>query len=310
MAVFEQRQVGPMSPVTHNGGQPPQSVAPTNAAVLYNGSPVRQDWGVQAGPPAAHFVPRHGYGVAQGSAQPVYHGMPVDLALARLINQENAADQQAYQASMAGARNTQLMQAQNNPETYRIAQEYIKSGMPAHKAQQLALTNVMAANGDYLGLGASLPASQQAIDEFSGTNAQLGALFGISSPEVSSGGAFNIKAGNPVRGFTVNPDGTADVYTSNGTVTGVKGSNLGTAVGFGTQGPLAKPLQMTSVTAQQLGNGTSPIYKKQASTEFNDRAVAKDALDYIHKFDKKAEDEKKKSNGLNTGVGNLYGVGE
>lgn len=55
-----------------------------------------------------------GMRVAPGSSQPVYHGMPVDLALARLINQENALDQQAYQASSV-ARNTQLIQAQNDP---------------------------------------------------------------------------------------------------------------------------------------------------------------------------------------------------
>lgn len=333
MAFINQRQLGPMSSIPANTIQG-RSVGQIQAV-----PPVRQDWGIRETLPAAHHVPRKGYGVAHGAGEPVYHGMPVDLALARLIHQENAADQQAYQASMAGNRNTQLIQAQNDPETYQVAQEYIKAGLPAPQALHLAVTNHAASNGNYLGLGASLPASQKAIDDFSGTRTQLGALFGISAPEVSSGGAFNIKSGNPVRGFTVNADGTADVNTSNGTVKGVKGTNLGTAVGFGTPGPLAKPLQMTAVTAQQLANGTHPIYKKQSSGMFNDRyitkdalgyinqydkttngsltgggdindrTVARDALDYIYKYDKEVEDQKK-NGGLNLGVGNLYGVGE
>lgn len=68
-----------------------------------------------------------------------------------------------------------------------------------------------------------------------------------------------------MRGFTVNADGTAGVRTSNGTVKGVKTQISRYGGWVGTQGPLAKPLQMTAVTAQQLANGTHPIYKKQYS---------------------------------------------
>lgn len=266
MGVYDQRHVSQMS-------QPKQSpteqlvvydTSPMNGATpLYTGAPIQHEWGINAGAPMYEHVPKRGYGVAHGADQAVYHGMPVNLAMARLINQENAADQQAYQASMAGARNTQLIQAQNNPETYRIAKEYIASGVPAHQAVSLAMTQVTAGNGDYLGLGATLPVAQQAVDQLSGNNLQLGTLFGISSPSISSGGTFNIQSSAPVRGMRVSADGTASLDTSLGQIDGVNGNQVGTAVGWGTTGAFNAPIQSTMAQATSVANGTNPAIAKQ-----------------------------------------------
>lgn len=266
MGIFDQRPSGPMSPIEQLPTEQPvvYDTSPMNGATpLYAGAPIQQEWGINAGAPVYEHVPQPGYGVAHGAGQRVYHGMPISLAMARLINQENAADQQAYQASMAGARNTQLIQAQNNPETYRIAQEYIASGVPAHQAVSLAMTQVTAGNGDYLGLGATLPVAQQAIDQLSGNNLQLGTLFGISSPSISSGGAFNIQSSNPVRGMRVSPDGTASLDTSLGQIDGVNGNQVGTAVGWGSTGAFNAPIQSTMTQATGIANGANPAVTKQ-----------------------------------------------
>ena len=67
-----------------------------------------------------------------------------------------------------------------NPTTYVAAQQIMRqTGMPADKALHVAMTRKLASNGHYLGLGASLPASQQAVVRLNSRDFELATMFGL-----------------------------------------------------------------------------------------------------------------------------------
>lgn len=196
--------------------------------------------------------------ITEASKQAFLPGAPINMALARVLMNENAKDQQAYAASMGGARNHQLIASQNDPQTYAIAQYFMAKGMPADKALHSAMTQRLAQQGNYLGLGASLPAAQRALDETNNSDAALAMMFGVPYTGQATGGAYNISP-TGIRSFTVNDDGTASVSTHNGVVEGVSGPTASTGLAFANRNPASQWMLNTLM-------GGSPGYRYSAIT--------------------------------------------
>lgn len=210
--------------ITYSTPPKPNSMLHPLAAKMFN-----VDYGQRVGytPPQE----QQGRFITEASKQAFVPGAPIDLALTNLLLNDNARRQQAYAASMAGARNHQLIEAQNDPYTYELAKMFMADGMPADKALHSAMTQYLAQRGNYLGLGASLPAAQKALDETNNRDAALALLFGLPYRGYQTGGAYNIRP-TGVYSYSLNDDGTASVRYNQGVANGVTGWTLANAMGL------------------------------------------------------------------------------
>lgn len=115
---------------------------------------------------------------------------------------------------MSTQRTNELMSAQNNPATYALAQKLASQNLPADQALHLAMTQTLANNGQYLGLGASLPYAQKAMDNLNNYEGELAVMFGVPWEAKSSGGAYNIGS-HGLRGYQSHDDGTHSIRVNN-----------------------------------------------------------------------------------------------
>lgn len=245
-ATVERTKAGPPAQSASKPQQAASKPQQTTAAVppqpigVMQQSP-EQVFNIDTGQVRGYIPPEEQPGrfITDASKQAFLPGAPINMALARVLMNENAKDQQAYAASMGGARNHQLIASQNDPRTYAIAQQFMAKGMPADKALHSAMTQRLAQQGDYLGLGASLPAAQRALDETNNGDAALAMMFGVPYVGQSTGGAYNISP-TGIRSFTVNDDGTASVSTHNGLVEGLSGPTASTGLAFANRSPASQ----------------------------------------------------------------------
>lgn len=225
-------------------------------------------------------VEQDGRFITDASKQAFLPGAPINMALARVLMNENARDQQAYAASMGGARQHQLIASQNDPQTYAIAQQFMANGMPADRALHSAMTQRLAQQGNYLGLGASLPAAQRALDETNNSDAALAMMFGVPYTGQATGGSYNISP-TGIRSFTVNNDGTASVSTHNGVVEGMSGPTASTALAFANRNPASQWMLNTLAGGSPgqrysaASNGTPAQISSKADQAIKDAAKRK-----------------------------------
>lgn len=210
--------------VTYSTPPKPKSMLHPLAAKMFN---VDYGQGVGYTPPQE----QQGRFITEASKQAFVPGAPIDLALTTMLLNDNATRQQTYAASMGGARNRQLIEAQNDPYTYELAKLFMADGMPADKALHSAMTQYLAQRGNYLGLGASLPAAQKALDETNNRDAALALLFGLPYQGYQTGGAYNIRP-TGVYSYSLNDDGTASARYNQGVANGVTGWTLSNAIGL------------------------------------------------------------------------------
>lgn len=248
--------------VTYSTPPKPKSMLHPLAAKMFN---VDYGQGVGYTPPQE----QQGRFITEASKQAFVPGAPIDLALTTMLLNDNATRQQAYAASMGGARNRQLIEAQNDPYTYELAKLFMADGMPADKALHSAMTQYLAQRGNYLGLGASLPAAQKALDETNNRDAALALLFGLPYQGYQTGGAYNIRP-TGVYSYSLNDDGTASARYNQGVANGVTGWTLANAIGLLNPGsPTANMINTLFGGAGRGGNTRS----NSTSVRVNEKPV-------------------------------------
>lgn len=126
--------------------------------------------------------------------------------------------EQSQAANLQGEATAGLMQVQADPETHRLAQEYMQSGM-ALNAQE-ALNLATAEQAQRMGIwGAAANAytpAQQGLDNAQTRNTAAGMYYGADTPNMISANGFRAHAG--LNGVTFNSDGTVNVVAPNGQV--------------------------------------------------------------------------------------------
>ena len=126
--------------------------------------------------------------------------------------------EQSQAANLQGEATTGLMQVQADPETHRLAQEYMQSGM-ALNAQE-ALNLATAEQAQRMGIwGAAANAyapAQQGLDNAQMRNTAAGMYYGADIPNMVSANGFRAHTG--LNGVTFNGDGTVNVVAPNGQV--------------------------------------------------------------------------------------------
>lgn len=126
--------------------------------------------------------------------------------------------EQSQAANLQGEATAGLMQVQADPETHRLAQEYMQSGM-ALNAQE-ALNLATAEQAQRMGIwGAAANAyapAQQGLDNAQTRNTAAGMYYGADTPNMVSANGFRAHAG--LNGVTFNSDGTVNVVAPNGQV--------------------------------------------------------------------------------------------
>jgi len=126
--------------------------------------------------------------------------------------------EQSQAANLQGEATAVLMQVQADPETHRLAQEYMQSGM-ALNAQE-ALNLATAEQAQRMGIwGAAANAyapAQQGLDNAQTRNTAAGMYYGADTPNMVSANGFRAHAG--LNGVTFNSDGTVNVVAPNGQV--------------------------------------------------------------------------------------------
>lgn len=126
--------------------------------------------------------------------------------------------EQSQAANLQGEATSGLMQVQADPETHRLAQEYMQSGM-ALNAQE-ALNLATAEQAQRMGIwGAAANAyapAQQGLDNAQTRNTAAGMYYGADTPNMVSANGFRAHTG--LNGVTFNSDGTVNVVAPNGQV--------------------------------------------------------------------------------------------
>ena len=126
--------------------------------------------------------------------------------------------EQSRAANLQGEATAGLMQVQADPETHRLAQEYMQSGM-ALNAQE-ALNLATAEQAQRMGIwGAAANAyapAQQGLDNAQTRNTAAGMYYGADTPNMVSANGFRAHTG--LNGVTFNSDGTVNVVAPNGQV--------------------------------------------------------------------------------------------
>lgn len=197
----------------------------TPTSILPVGQINPQAWGVD---PSSFGVVnvRPGYDVVESAKHPIRPGGMISQLQAKYLADLNTENINSQSASLAAARQHQLMQSQNDPATYQTAQAIMRAtGMSADKALHVAMTQQLASNGNFLGLGASLPATQQAVNDINNRDFELANLFGLPQwNSQSTGGAFNVGSS----GFTGynSKDGKTSLVYGNKVVNGLDGNEL------------------------------------------------------------------------------------
>ena len=146
--------------------------------------------------------------------------------------------EQSQAANLQGEATAGLMQVQADPETHRLAQEYMQSGM-ALNAQE-ALNLATAEQAQRMGIwGAAANAyapAQQGLDNAQTRNTAAGMYYGADTPNMVSANGFRAHTG--LNGVTFNSDGTVNVVAPNGQV--IKGVSADRAMaGVATGSPQA-----------------------------------------------------------------------
>lgn len=169
--------------------------------------------------------------------------------------------EQSRAANLQGEATAGLMQVQADPETHRLAQEYMQSGM-ALNAQE-ALNLATAEQAQRMGIwGAAANAyapMQQGLDNAQARNTAAGVYYGADTPYVTSANGFGAHTG--MNGVTFNENGTVNVVAPNGQViTGVDPNRAMAVVASGSpQGAAAARLNSATAMNRYLngsyGNG-------------------------------------------------------
>lgn len=191
----------------YQGGLPPQTQQvqqPVTNQPVYQG---------QYAPPG--YVPpqvREGYDIVGSAKDPILPGQPISRAVARAMYRRQAETNQAYNQMMSSARTAQVTDSMNNPDTYRLAQELATQGLPADQAMYMAMAQVNAANQNWLGLGATIPAAQKGLSDLNNYNMGTAMMFGVPFEQTVVRGPYNFNNPNV---YSIDPNGT--VTTSAGT---------------------------------------------------------------------------------------------
>lgn len=161
------------------------------------------------------YVPppvRDGYDMVGSAKDTILPGQPISRAVAREMYRNQAETNQLYNQMMSSARTAQVADAMNSPDTYRLAQELATQGLPADQAMYMAMAQVNAANQNWLGLGATIPAAQKGLSELNDYNMGTAMMFGVPFEQTVVRGPYNFN--NP-HVYSIDPNGT--VTTSAGT---------------------------------------------------------------------------------------------
>lgn len=126
--------------------------------------------------------------------------------------------EQSQAANLQGEATAGLMQVQADPETHRLAQEYMQSGMALNAQEALNLaTAEQAQRMGIWGVAANAYApAQQGLDNAQTRNSAAGMYYGADTPNMVSANGFRAHTG--LNGVTFNSDGTVNVVAPNGQV--------------------------------------------------------------------------------------------
>lgn len=131
--------------------------------------------------------------------------------------------EQSRAADLQGEAIAGLMQVQADPETHRLAQEYMQSGMALNAQEALNLATVEQAQrmGIWGAAANAYAPMQQGLDNAQTRNTAAGAYYGADMPSMVSANGYGARTG--LNGVTFNRDtGTMNVVGPNGQViTGV-----------------------------------------------------------------------------------------
>ena len=164
--------------------------------------------------------------------------------------------EQSRAANLQGEATAGLMQVQADPETHRLAQEYMQSGM-ALNAQE-ALNLATAEQAQRMGIwGATANAyapAQQGLDNAQTRNSAAGMYYGADTPNMVSANGFRAHTG--LNGVTFNSDGTVNVVAPNGQViNGVSADRAMAAVAGGSPQAAAAARLNTATSFNRAYNG-------------------------------------------------------
>ena len=164
--------------------------------------------------------------------------------------------EQSQAANLQGEATAGLMQVQADPETHRLAQEYMQSGM-ALNAQE-ALNLATAEQAQRMGIwGAAANAyapAQQGLDNAQTRNTAAGMYYGADTPNMVSANGFRAHTG--LNGVTFNSDGTVNVVAPNGQVVkGISADRAMAAVAGGSPQAAAAARLKTATSFNRADNG-------------------------------------------------------
>ena len=164
--------------------------------------------------------------------------------------------EQSQAANLQGEATAGLMQVQADPETHRLAQEYMQSGM-ALNAQE-ALNLATAEQAQRMGIwGAAANAyapAQQGLDNAQTRNTAAGMYYGADTPNMVSANGFRAHTG--LNGVTFNSDGTVNVVAPNGQVVkGISADRAMAAVAGGSPQAAAAARLNTATSFNRAYNG-------------------------------------------------------
>ena len=126
--------------------------------------------------------------------------------------------EQSQAANLQGEATSGLMQVQADPETHRLAQEYMQSGMAlnAQEALNLATAEQAQRMGIWGAAANAYASAQQGLDNAQTRNTAAGMYYGADTPNMVSANGFRAHTG--LNGVTFNSDGTVNVVAPNGQV--------------------------------------------------------------------------------------------
>ena len=126
--------------------------------------------------------------------------------------------EQSQAANLQGEATAGLMQVQADPETHRLAQEYMQSGMAlnAQEALNLATAEQAQRMGIWGAAANTYAPAQQGLDNAQTRNSAAGMYYGADTPNMVSANGFRAHTG--LNGVTFNSDGTVNVVAPNGQV--------------------------------------------------------------------------------------------
>ena len=279
----------------YQGGLPPiqpQPTATTGGGVYQGGLPPKQPMAPQPVPQqVVGYVPppvRDGYDMVGSAKQAFVPGTPISENVARAMYKLQNETNTARNQMMSSARTGQVMDAMNNPDTYRVAEMFARQGMPMDQAMHLAMTQTTAANGDWLGVGATIPAGQKALSDMNDRNMQFAAMFGTpwDAREVNG----SVYMGNPYF-RAMNPNGT--IVTTDGTKSGLNGDQIMYAMA-GANNPLAVNQVLANANLQSQVSFTNMINKNSYGNRGygggSNANISNKADQLIKNADKKAEE--------------------